>query len=40
MIVIRSPRLELSEFQMKDAPEVFGCITPAVAQFMPWEPPS
>lgn len=40
MIVIRSPRLQLSQFQMKDAPEVFGCITPAIARFMPWEPPS
>jgi RimJ/RimL family protein N-acetyltransferase len=25
---------------MKDAPEVFACITPAVAKFMRWEPPS
>jgi RimJ/RimL family protein N-acetyltransferase len=25
---------------MKDAPEVFRCITPAIAKFMPWEPPS
>jgi hypothetical protein len=25
---------------MKDAQEVFGCITPAIAKFMPWEPPS
>ncbi len=40
MIVIRSSRLQLSQFQMKDAPEVFGCITPAVVKFMPWEPPS
>jgi RimJ/RimL family protein N-acetyltransferase len=40
MIVIQSPRLELSLFQMKDAQEVFGCITPAIAKFMPWEPPS
>jgi RimJ/RimL family protein N-acetyltransferase len=40
MIVIQSPRLHLSEFQMTDAPEVFGCITPAIARFMPWEPPS
>jgi len=40
MIVIQSPRLQLSQFQMTDAPEVFGCITPAVARFMPWEPPS
>jgi hypothetical protein len=34
------PRLQLSQFQMMDAPEVFGCITPAIAKFMPWEPPS
>ncbi len=40
MIVIRSARLQLSQFQMKDAEEVFGCITPAIARFMPWEPPS
>jgi RimJ/RimL family protein N-acetyltransferase len=40
MIVIQSPRLQLSQFQMTDAPEVFACITPAIARFMPWEPPS
>ena len=40
MIVIQSPRLQLSEFQMTDAPEVFACITPAISKFMPWEPPS
>ncbi len=40
MIVIHSPRLQLSQFQMTDAPEVFGCITPAIAKFMPWEPPT
>jgi len=39
MIVIQSPRLHLGEFQRMNAPEVFGCITPAIAQFMPWEPP-
>ena len=40
MIVIRSPRLVLTQFQMMDAREVFACITPAIAKFMPWEPPS
>ncbi|HUA16404.1 MAG TPA: GNAT family N-acetyltransferase [Verrucomicrobiae bacterium] len=40
MIVIQSPRLQLSQFQMMDAPEIFGCITPAIAKFMSWEPPS
>jgi RimJ/RimL family protein N-acetyltransferase len=40
MIVIRSARLQLNQFQMMDAEEVFGCITPAVAKFMSWEPPS
>jgi RimJ/RimL family protein N-acetyltransferase len=40
MIVFQSPRLRLSQFQMMDAQEVFGCITPAIAKFMPWEPPS
>ena len=32
MIVIQSPRLQLSQFQIMDAQEVFGCITPAIAQ--------
>jgi len=40
MVVIQSPRLQLSQFQMMDAEEVFGCISPAIAKFMPWEPPS
>src|SRR5215469_7303819 len=25
---------------MMNAPEIFGCITPAIAKFMPWDPPS
>ena len=40
MIVIQSSRLQLSQFRMSDAQEVFGCITLAIAKFMPWEPPS
>ena len=40
MIVIQSLRLELRQFQMTDAPEVFRSITPAIAKFMPWEPPT
>jgi RimJ/RimL family protein N-acetyltransferase len=40
MIVIHSPRLQLSQFQMTDAQEVFACITHPIAKFMPWEPPS
>ena len=40
MIVIQSSRLQLSRFEMPDAHEVFECITPAIAKFMPWEPPS
>jgi RimJ/RimL family protein N-acetyltransferase len=40
MIVIQSPRLQLSQFQMTDAQDVFACITPAISKFMPWEPPS
>ena len=40
MIVIMSPRLQLSQFQMTNAQDVFGCITPGITQFMPWEPPS
>ena len=39
MIVIQSSRLQLSQFQMPDAEEVFGCITPAITKFMQWEPP-
>ena len=38
-VLIRSPRLRLSQFEMADADDVFGCITPAVARFMAWEPP-
>ena len=37
--LIESPRLHLSAYQMADAQEVFECITPAVARFMPWDPP-
>jgi RimJ/RimL family protein N-acetyltransferase len=40
MIVIQSPRLHLSQFQMLDAQDVFGCITLAITKFMPWKPPS
>jgi RimJ/RimL family protein N-acetyltransferase len=40
MIVIQSTRVQLSQFRMMDAQEVFGCITPAIAKYMPWEPPS
>jgi RimJ/RimL family protein N-acetyltransferase len=40
MTALRSQRLQLSQFQMRDAQEVFGCITPAIAKFMPWEPPT
>ena len=40
MIVIQTARLQLRQFQMMDAREVFGCITPTIAKFMPWEPPS
>src|ERR1700744_1395261 len=40
MIVILSPRLHLSQFQMADAEEVFACITPSIARFMRWDPPS
>jgi RimJ/RimL family protein N-acetyltransferase len=40
MIVIHSPRLQLSQFQMTDAEEVFACITPSITRFMRWEPPS
>lgn len=40
MIAIHSARLQLGQFQMTDAQDVFGCITPSIARFMPWEPPS
>jgi RimJ/RimL family protein N-acetyltransferase len=40
MIAFQSLRLQLTQFQMMDAQEIFGCITPAIAKFMPWEPPS
>src|ERR1051326_5035288 len=40
MIVIQSSRLQLSQFQITDAEEVFACITPAITRFMRWEPPS
>ena len=40
MIVIQSPRLQLSQFQMTDAADVFACITPSITKFMRWEPPS
>lgn len=34
-----SARLVITEFEMKDAEDLFSCISPAVATFMPWEPP-
>ena len=40
MIVIQSPRLQLSQFQIADAKEVFACITPAITRFMRWDPPT
>jgi len=40
MIVIQSPRLQLSQFQMMDAQEVFRCITPGITKFMTWQPPT
>ena len=40
MTVIHSARLQLSSFQMSDAEEVFACITPPIARFMRWEPPT
>src|SRR3981189_2430487 len=38
MIVIQSPRLQLSQFQITDAEEVFACITPSITRFMRWDP--
>ena len=40
MIVIQSQRLQLRQFEMADAKEVFACITPAITRFMRWDPPS
>ncbi|HEX3468745.1 MAG TPA: GNAT family N-acetyltransferase, partial [Candidatus Elarobacter sp.] len=40
-VVIRTLRLTLTEFQMSDAQDVFGCITPAITRFVFWDvPPS
>ena len=39
-VLIGSARLQLTPFEMADAEEVFGCITPAIARFMRWEPPN
>ncbi len=36
---IETPRLTLARFEMTDAQDVFGCITPAVTRFMAWDPP-
>lgn len=38
MIVIQSSRLQLSQFRLTDAEEVFACITPAITRFMHWDP--
>jgi RimJ/RimL family protein N-acetyltransferase len=40
MVVIQTSRLQLIEFQLADAEEVFACITPSIARFMQWDPPS
>ena len=40
MIVIQTRRLQLSEFQLTDAEEVFACITPTITRFMRWDPPT
>jgi RimJ/RimL family protein N-acetyltransferase len=40
MIIIESPRLQLSQFQITDAEEVFACITPTITRFMRWDPPT
>jgi RimJ/RimL family protein N-acetyltransferase len=37
---LETPRLYLNPFALSDADELFQCITPAVARFMKWDPPS
>jgi len=37
---IETSRLKLTEFQMSDAEDVFGCITPAITKFLFWEVPA
>lgn len=38
-INFESPRLVIAEFEMKDAEDLFSCISTAITTFMPWEPP-
>ena len=40
MLAIQTPRLQLCQFQITDAAEVFACITPAITRYMRWDPPS
>lgn len=39
-MAIESRRLTLTTFAPSDAEDLFGCITPAITRFMPWEPPT
>jgi RimJ/RimL family protein N-acetyltransferase len=38
-ISFKSPRLQLSEFEMSDSEDVYASITPALPRYMFWEPP-
>ncbi len=38
-ISFESLRLVITEYEMKDAEDLFHCISPAITTFMPWEPP-
>jgi RimJ/RimL family protein N-acetyltransferase len=40
MVTIQSSRVELQEFRMSDAAEVFACITPSITRYLTWDPPS
>jgi RimJ/RimL family protein N-acetyltransferase len=40
MVSIRTSRLVMTEFQMSDAEDVFGCITPAITTFVYWDVPA
>ncbi len=38
-ISFESLRLVITEYETKDAEDLFYCISPAITTFMPWEPP-
>jgi hypothetical protein len=40
MLSLHSPHLQLTQFQLSDARDVFACITPAITRYLTWEPPT